>query len=234
MLDKEFDELKKYDWGVDPKVLKPIDEAVVAAHGKEDDRAKLEEQFSAIVASDAPRAAKDYSCRKLMRIGTAACVPALAALLGDKELSHMARYALERIPSDEASAALRDALGKVGGELKIGVIASIGARGERASIGVLAKELSTSDPAISRSAALALGAIPGGVSAAALEKFKVEEGEPSVAATDAKLACAEGLLATGKKSEALSVYKGLAGDGQPKHVRLAATRGMLACAGKSE
>ncbi len=34
-----------------------------------------------------------------MVIGTAESVPALAALLPDKDLSHMARYALERIPA---------------------------------------------------------------------------------------------------------------------------------------
>ena len=28
MLDQAFDDLKTYDWGVDPKVLKPIDDAV--------------------------------------------------------------------------------------------------------------------------------------------------------------------------------------------------------------
>lgn len=234
MLDQAFDELKKYDWGVDPKVLKPLDEAVVAAHGKTDELAKLEERFAAVLSTDAPRSAKDYACRKLMLIGTAACVPALSALLADKDLSHMARYALERIPAAEAGAALRDALAKVNGELKIGVLTSLGARGQRENVGAIAQELGASDPAISRAAALALGAIPGGTSAAALDKSKVAEGEPTVAATDAKLACAEGLLATGKKSEALAVYKSLAGEGQPKHVRLAATRGMLACAGKSE
>ena len=68
MLDKAFDELKKYDWGVDPKVLGPIDEAVVASHGNAGERAKLEERLSAVLASNAPRAAKDYVCRKLMRI----------------------------------------------------------------------------------------------------------------------------------------------------------------------
>jgi hypothetical protein len=46
------------------------------------------------------------------------------------------------------------------------------------------------------------------------------------------LACAEGLLGDGKTVEALVIYKGLANENQPKHVRLAATRGMLACAGK--
>jgi HEAT repeat protein len=233
MLDQAFDELKKYDWGVDPKVLRPIDEAVVASHGKPDQREKLEQQLSAVVSSDAPQAAKDYACRTLMRIGTAACVPALATLLGDEKLSHMARYALERIPAAEAATALRDALGKLGGELKIGVITSIGARREEQHVDVLSKEVEASDPAVARAAALALGTIRGNGATAALAKAKAD-GEVSVAATDAKLACAEALLVAGKKSEALAVYKGLSGEKQPKHVRLAATRGMLACAGKSE
>ena len=54
-------------------------------------------------------------------------------------------------------------------------------------------------------------------------------GGPSRPLTDASLACAEALLADGKKAEALAIYKGFASDDQPKHVRLAATRGMLAC-----
>ncbi len=84
--------------------------------------------------TDASRDAKDFICRKLMIIGTAESVPALAALLPDKELSHMARFALERIPAPEAAQALRDTLPKLDGSLKIGVIASLGARRDVASV----------------------------------------------------------------------------------------------------
>ena len=84
------------------------------------------------------RAAKDFACRTLTVIGTAASVPALAALLADAELSHMARYALERIPAPEAAAALRDALPKLSGKLKIGVIGSLGVRRDEASVPALA------------------------------------------------------------------------------------------------
>jgi hypothetical protein len=56
--------------------------------------------------------------------------------------------------------------------------------------------------------------------------------KPAVA--DACLACAEHLLADGKKAEAIGLYKSLAGEDQPKHVRLAATRGLLAAAGKKD
>ena len=49
----------------------------------------------------------------------------LAALLPDEKLSHMARFALERIPAPEAAKALREALSKTQGEVKIGVISSL-------------------------------------------------------------------------------------------------------------
>jgi hypothetical protein len=55
-----------------------------------------------------------------------------------------------------------------------------------------------------------------------------------LAISDACLACAERLLADGEKAEAVALYKSLSGEGQPKHVRLAATRGLLMAAGKKE
>ena len=52
------------------------------------------------------------------------------------------------------------------------------------------------------------------------------------AVADASLVCAERLLADGKKAEATLVYKSLCGEDQPKHVRLAATRGLLLWQGR--
>lgn len=231
MLDQAFDELNKYDWGVDPKVLRPIDEAVVKCHGDEGARAKLEERFAAVLSSDAPRSAKDYVCRKLMLIGSAACVPALAALLGEKELSHMARYALERIPAGEAAEALRDAAGKLSGALQAGAISSLCSRGDAGSVSVLGGLVGDSDAAVAKAAAAALGSIGNGDAAAALAKADAKDAEAKVATTDAKLACAENLVSAGKKTEALAIYKSLSGDDQPKHVSLAAKRGVLACLG---
>ena len=51
---------------------------------------------------------------------------------------------------------------------------------------------------------------------------------------NARLACAEGLLAGGKRADALAIYQGLAkaaaGKPDAKAIELAATRGILACA----
>lgn len=232
MLDQAFDALKTYDWGVDPKVLKPIDDAVVASHGDADARKDLETRLTAVLKADVPRDAKDYACRKLRIIGTKESVPTLAALLPQQEHSHMARYALESMQAPEAAKALRDALSKVSAELQIGVISSLGVRQDAESVGPLTALLNAADVAVARAAAFALGDIRNAAASQSLAKAK-PSAEVKSAATDASLSCAEALLADGKKTEALMIYKGLSGEDQPKHVRLAATRGMLACAGKS-
>jgi hypothetical protein len=231
MLDQAFDALKTFDWGTELSVVGPIDEAVVKTHGDDSARRELESRLAAVLATDCPRDAKDYVCRKLMLVGSAASVAALSALLAQEENSHMARYALERIEAPEAGAALRAALGQLNGVLKIGVISSIGDRGDAESVADLAALLGDSDAQVARAAALALGAIRSPEAAKALAKAKPADAvKPAV--TDASLACAEALLASGKKGEALMIYKSYAGENQPKQVRLAATRGMLACAGK--
>jgi HEAT repeat protein len=232
MLDQAIEALNKYDWGMDPKMLQPIEEAVVATHGDAAARKELEGKLAALLKTGISRDAKDYICRRLMVIGTAASVPALAELLADKDNSHMARFALERIPMSEAAEALRAALPKLAGALKVGVIASLGARHDAASVATLAALLSDADTAVARSAALALGAIRTPEAAKALAQAKPTDAVVKSATVDASLACAEGMLASGKKAEAQMIYRSLAGEGQPKHVRLAATRGMLSVAGR--
>lgn len=182
-----------------------------------------------VLKSDAPRAAKDFVCRKLMVIGTAQSVPALAALLPDNDLSHMARYALERIPAAEAAQALRDALPKLEGKLQIGVIGSLGVRRDEASIPALAGLLGAADAAVAVAAAAALGDIGTSEAAKAMADSAAAV-KPGV--VDGRLAAAERLLADGKKDEALAVYKSLASSHVSKQIRLAATRGLLKAAGK--
>ena len=224
-VDEAFETLKTYDWGADRNALNPIDEAVVATYGDADARLALEKRLAAVLATDASRSAKDFVCRKLRTVGTAESVPALAGLLSDEELSHMSRYALERIPAPEAAAALRDALPKVKGDLKIGVIGSLGSRRDAGSVSALAALLKDSDAAVALAAANSLAAI------GTPEAGKALSGAAK-AAPDACLACAEVLLADGKKAEALALYKLLNSPDQPQSIRVAATRGILAVARK--
>ncbi len=231
MLDNAFDALKTYDWGMAPSILQPIDDAIVATHGDAASRRDLESRLADVLKTDTTRDARDFVCRKLMVIGTAASVPALATLLTNSDSSHMARYALERIPTPEAAAALRDALSEVNGELKVGMISSLGVRQDEASVAALAGLLSDPDIQVAQAAAYGLGDIRSAKAAKALASANINA-EAQSAVTDASLSCAEGLLAAGQKNDALAIYKRFAGGDHPKHVRLAATRGVLACAGK--
>jgi HEAT repeat protein len=231
MLEQAIDALKTYDWGADPSVLKPIQDAVVATHGDQSARKDLETRLSELLAGSVSRDAKDYICRQLMVIGTAASVPKLATMLADPELSHMARYALERITAPEAGEALREALPKLTAMLKIGVIGSLGVRGDAANVAVLRESLADGDANVASAAAYALGAIQTPEAAKALSSAEANDALRG-ALTDASMSCAEALLEKGQKAAALAIYKRFAGDDQPKHVHLAATRGILACAAK--
>ncbi|NQU25515.1 MAG: hypothetical protein HQ567_29880 [Candidatus Nealsonbacteria bacterium] len=228
-VDKAFDALKTYDWGTDRNVLKPLDDAVAASHGDAAARAALAKQLAAVLGTDATQAAKDYACRKLSLIASAAEVPAIAPLLTDDKLSHMARYALERMPCDEAVAAMRDALPTVKGRVKVGVINSLAVRRDAASTGALVALLKDSDAQVAGAAASALGDVGSSEAAKALSGFVAAAPDSlKLVAADAYLTCAERLVAAGKKLEALAIYKALNKPEQPKHVQNAAKRGMLA------
>lgn len=231
MNETAFDALKTYDWGVDPKVLQPLTDAIVTTHGDAAARLELETRLAAVLKTDVPRAAKDAICRLLKPIGTAASVPALAALLPDEDLSHMARYALELMPAPEAGEALRAALAKVGGKLKIGVISSLGVRGDAAGVAPLQALLADGDPATARAAAYALGAIGSAEANAALAAAKANPATQAAMA-DASLACAEELLANDRKPAAKATYQRLLGGKPTKEVEQAAARGVKACEGK--
>jgi HEAT repeat protein len=230
-LDKAFDALKTFDWGGDVKAIATIDDAVVTTHGDAAATKAVEKQLAAALKPELSRAAKDYVFRRLTVVGTADSVAVLAGFLGDKDNAHMARYALEQIPAPEAAASLRDALAKLTGALKVGVISSLAARRDAASVPALAALLGDADKKMAAAAATALGDIATPEAAAALTaaaKTSADEVKPSV--VDGSFVCAERLLAAGKKSDAVAVYKTFSASAWPKNVRLAATHGLLTAA----
>jgi len=232
-VDKALETLKTYDWGSDRKSLNPIDEAINAAHGNTAARKALEKSLLDLLAGGISRSALDYVCRRLRVVGSARSVKALAALLPDEKTSHIARYALERIPDERAGAALREALAKVSGKLKPGIIGSLGTRRDKKSIAAISELCGDSDAFVAKAAVQSLGLI--GTSAAAKELGKFAKKAPSsmkMPVADARLVCAEQLLADGKKAEAIAVYTELKGDGQPTHIKLAAMKGMLGATSK--
>ncbi len=232
-LEKAFEALASYDWGTDRSLLQPIDDAVQATSGQPEARRELEKRLAGVLTSSASRAAKDYVCRVLSRIGTAVCVPGLKEILLSPELSHMARFALERIPDQEAVAALREALPQATGSVRVGIIHSLGVRQDEASVPALVALLQDKEPEVVSAAARALGSIGTPAASKALLAFVFQAPEEAKAEVfDACLVCAERLAASGQKPQAMLIYKALNKAELPKHIRVAATRGLLALMGQ--
>ena len=194
----------------------------------EKDRMNREARLIEILRSSASVQEKDQACRELQVIGSPASIPALAALLTDKDLSHMARYALEPMPYPEAGHALRLALVQTSSSIKVGIIDSLGFRREKEAVPDLIKQLSDSDTEVKGSAAAALGRIGTPEAVLALEKFR-KTAPPSLQAIagEASLTAAEQLLNQNRPMEAVRIYQQMQAAKWPAHVRQGAFTGLL-------
>jgi HEAT repeat protein len=229
-LEQSFDALKGYKPADDPTVLIPIDQAVMGVHGNPAARAALEQRLAGYLGASSSSVARSFVCRELAIIGSAASVPGLAPLLLDDELSVFARHALERIPGPEADKALRDAIAKSKGRTRIGIINSVAVRRDPRSVSLLVKA-ANEEPEATAAAAKALGEIGTTESAKALETFR-GKGTPAerLAVADAFLICAERLIVSGERAQAVKMIEPLTDSPQPAHVRLAANRALSAAA----
>jgi len=227
-LDDAIKYLAEYDWGQSVAPLAPIEKAIVASKPGDQTRTRLETALTGILASDASRAAKDVACRRLSRIGTDDCVPALAALLPDAEQSDMARYALERIEGDCADRALRQALPRTTCKPQIGVVNSLGMRRDTASVGAISALLTSKDTALVSSALAALGRIGSEDCAGPLLAFEATATAPlKGVCANALLSLAEARQAAGDVATTARIYKHLDAESNPVHIRAGAFRGLV-------
>ena len=184
-----------------------------------------EDKLIATLRSDASTKQKADACQELARVGTRRAVPVLADFLADTNLSHLARYALEPIPDPSVDAALCRALGKVKGQVLVGLISSLGTRKDARAVKPLTGLLAASDPAVADAAARALGSVGGGPAATALEKALRTGGQASrPAVIEGLLRCAESLPA----ARAAVIYDQVGAlPSLPPQVRVAALRGAI-------
>lgn len=189
---------------------------------------RSEAKLIAVLESDAGWLEKQAACRDLRRVGTSKSVGALASLLNDDELSHMARYALESMNYPQVDVALRKALAKTTGMPKIGVIISIGVRGDTLAVRQLIELLKGADPEIARVAAGALGRIATRKAAQALADARTAaSGQVRIAVTEGLLAASEQLVHGGDRDMTIGFYKDLLSSDEPLHVRMGAFRGLI-------
>ncbi len=159
ILDQAMGQVASYDYGQNPRYLEWMSEQVSASHGDDAARQGLAARLATLLSGESTAAAKLYACRELARIGGEAEVPALAALLPNADTTDMARYALERMATPAAGAALRDALTKIEGRPLAGIINSIGQRREDKAVPEMIGLMSSADPMIAQAAVSALGNI---------------------------------------------------------------------------
>ena len=192
-----------------------------------------ENKLIAVLKSDAPRKEKADACRLLSIIGTKDAVGPLAALLGDEELSHMARYGLEPIADSAVDEAFRDALGKLKGRPLVGVIGSVGVRRDAKAVPALANMLGASDADVAQAAARALGSIGTSAAGKALQGTvgKAPAGNQA-AFCEGLLRCAERLAVDGRQKEAIAIYDQLREMKAPHQARGGAVRGAILTRGK--
>jgi len=184
-----------------------------------------EQKLIAVLQSAAPQKDKADACRELARKGTKDAVAPLAALLGDEKLAHMARYALEPIPDPAVDDALRAALDSLKGRPLVGVIGSVGVRGDAKAVDRLIQLLKDQDGQVARAAARALGRFGTPEAAPALERALADTPAANqLAFCEGLFRCAEGLSAHGLRDQALGIYDRLNGAQRPPQVREAAAR----------
>src|SRR5512133_2173660 len=222
-----LDALKTYDQGSSRASLLPIDELLIAALKDPKKRADLEPQLIRVLESGCSPMAREYLCAKLALLGAAAALPALAELVADPLLSTAARNALQAIPGNASTKALRSSLAKAQGAPKVGIINSLGVRRDPAAVGVLNDCLRERDEQVLAAAAAALGEIRTVRAGRALrDQFLKAEGAFRCKLADPMLICAARLSAQGRKTEAGSLLKLLGSPGLPAFIRQAADRAL--------
>ncbi|MHC4228386.1 MAG: family 16 glycoside hydrolase [Planctomycetota bacterium] len=230
-LSADYDAIESYDFGKSRRGLAAIEEEIRNVPPSSFPHVE-EKLLKALESPKTTFAGKQFVCRMLRRVGSAKSVPALSQLLGDKKLSHMARFALQHMPAPQAGAALHAALSKVKGDLQIGVIGSIGQRGDLQAVPALTKLATGSNTRIARTAIDALGRIGGPQAADVLAEIKVPAGLKA-ARDNAYLMCADSMLAEGQKSEAVAIYGEMASPANSTWIRIATYRGFVQ-AGKDQ
>ena len=192
--------LQAYETGASLKPVKAVEAYAIRSMNDRTARTDLAAALAAALGDAATKPdAVAYLCRELGRVGGAAEVPVLARLLPDEHRSDAARLALEVIPAPEAGRALIEALPRLSGKARIGVMHSLAARREAGAVPALAKLARDPDAPTAEAAVRALGAH--GTKAAA-EALAGATG-PSARAT--KLECALRLAAGGDRATALSL-----------------------------
>ncbi|MCP4888526.1 MAG: hypothetical protein GY904_18165 [Planctomycetaceae bacterium] len=189
---------------------------------------EIEKSLIEVLQSEASPAEKAIACKKLAVDGTSEAVPELAKLLPNEQLSSWARIALEAIPGEESSEALRAAAQSLDGRLQVGMINSIGARRDPQAVDLLIKHLADEDAEVASASAVALGKIGGeGATKSLRQALRSAPHGVRSAVAEGCVLCAERLHESGDSEMAVEVYDEVRLADVPQQRIIEATRGAI-------
>ena len=231
ILDGLLAKIATYEFGQSRENLTKLTDIIRESYDSTQLIKQFEKRLLEFLQSDATLASKQFICKQLSIIGTEEAVPTLTAMLTQPATSDMARYALERIPGTAVDEALRSVLDKTSGKVKVGIINSLGERGDEAAVVPLSGLLSDTDKEVAQAAAAALGKIAGPTAAMELgNALKQASGDWHAALADAYLTCADKFVTSGNKNAAMAIYKELYTPAEPTPIRSATLAGIVAAA----
>ncbi|MDP6557752.1 MAG: HEAT repeat domain-containing protein [Pirellulaceae bacterium] len=195
-----------------------------------DDAAALLKVIQSTETSDVDRA---NAFEKIGDIAGDDVVKPLIGFVGDQKWSHYARFALQKMEGENVTEALLQSLDALQGDLKLGVIVTIGRRRDASAVAPLAKLLASADAEVAESAAAALGWIGTTDAAAALtEAFGTEKDSNRRESLGAALLSAGQRLAkTGNTRAAIGVFDRVRDADLSKAFRIGATENAILARG---
>jgi hypothetical protein len=196
----------------------------MASNASKPDNGEARRRLGKVLAAKAadrtvPQPARVWIVRQLENMGGAEAVGALTKVMNgkDAELRECARRALEKNPAPTATASLRAALAKASDATwRVGLMNSLGQRGDRESVKLIARGLG--DAKTAPAAALALGNIADSAAVEALWGALNKTPE----AGEALIVSADKTQARGEAAAARAIYQRLADQAKSKSVRAAA------------
>ena len=169
-----------YAFGDSTASLEAVHQLVQNAYDDPAATLQLEKELTQLLREeDTSKDARDFVCRQLCLIGSDYSVPVLGDMLvGEKRMADMAIYALQENTSQQARMALVTALKATDGDVLVGIINSLGERGEESSVEALVALLDREET-VAVATARALGKIDAPASREALEAA-VADGSPAM------------------------------------------------------
>lgn len=225
MGDALFQDLKTYDFQR-RNPAHAVDKMIEQAAGDAGVLGDIESRLVGVLQAAESTFGARYEVTRLLRdIGTARSVGALSKMLADDKLNDVARFALERNADPAAGKALRDALPAATGKPLIGIINSLGNRGEGASVAALRPFLGNANIEVANAALTALGKIATPEALALLQTHANKNSSWH----QAMIVGSNRLLSQPKTAKlAMGIYRQIAADkSSPAASRVAATRGLL-------